>query len=33
MWNYIHYKAYLKEKEVTEYNGNESYIWNKMEVI
>lgn len=30
MWNYIHYKAYLNEKEKTEYNGNESYVWNKI---
>ncbi|EGR27785.1 MIR domain protein, partial [Ichthyophthirius multifiliis] len=31
MWNYIFYKAYLKFKQVTEYNGDESYIWSKIE--
>ena len=31
MWNYIFYKAYLKFKEVTEYNGDESYVWSKIE--
>jgi len=30
MWNYIFYKAYLVFKEETEYNGNETYIWNKI---
>jgi inositol 1,4,5-triphosphate receptor type 3 len=31
MWNYIFYKAYLKFKEVTEYNGDESYVFSKIE--
>lgn len=26
MWHYISYKAYLLDKEETEYNGNETYI-------
>ena len=30
MWNYVYYKAYLNFKEKTEYNGNESYIYNKI---
>ena len=30
MWNYVNYAAYLQEKEVTEYNGNESYIAEKI---
>ena len=30
MWNYIFYIAYLKDKEVTEYGGIESYIWGKL---
>jgi len=30
MWNYVFYKAYLEFKEDTEYNGNETYIWNKI---
>lgn len=32
MWNYIHYKAYLIKKENTEYNGNETHIWEKIEM-
>jgi len=31
MWNYVFYKAYLESKESTEYNGNESYIWSKIQ--
>jgi len=31
MWNYVFYKAYLRNKEKTEFNGNESYIFEKME--
>lgn len=31
MWNYVYYRAYLEFKETTEYNGDESYIRNKME--
>lgn len=31
MWNYIFYKAYLMFKEKTEYDGNESYIYDKIE--
>lgn len=31
MWNYIFYKAYLEHKDVTEYNGNESYIKQKID--
>mmetsp|Transcript_20239 Transcript_20239/g.17448 ORF Transcript_20239/g.17448 Transcript_20239/m.17448 type:complete len:85 (+) Transcript_20239:2051-2305(+) len=31
MWNYVFYKAYLDFKEVTEYNGDESYIFDKMQ--
>lgn len=30
MWNYIFYISYLKDKEVTEYNGIESYIHEKL---
>ncbi len=30
MWNYVYYKAYLEEKDETEYNGNESYIHEKL---
>lgn len=31
MWDYIYFKAYLQFKESTEYNGNESYIYDCME--
>jgi len=31
MWNYVYYKAYLNFKESTEYNGNESYIAEKIQ--
>jgi len=31
MWNYVFYKAYLKFKEPTEYDGNESYIADKIQ--
>lgn len=30
MWNYVFYKAYLLNKEKTELNGNESYIYEKI---
>ena len=30
MWNYVYYRAYLEYKERTEYNGNESYIADKL---
>ncbi|EGR33562.1 MIR domain protein [Ichthyophthirius multifiliis] len=29
-WNYIFYQAYLKQKQTTEFNGNESYIYKKI---
>lgn len=31
MWNYIFFDAYLKFKERTEYDGDESYISSKMD--
>ncbi len=33
MWNYIFYKAYLEFKDETEYNGNESFIYNKIQSL
>lgn len=30
MWNYIFYYAYLSDKETTDYNGNETYIYTKI---
>lgn len=30
MWNYVYYKAYLDYKDYTEFNGNESYIYEKL---
>ena len=30
MWNYIYYVAYIKFKEPTEYNGDETYISEKI---
>ena len=30
MWNYIYYIAYLNHKDENDYNGNESYISNKV---
>jgi inositol 1,4,5-triphosphate receptor type 1/inositol 1,4,5-triphosphate receptor type 3 len=30
MWNYIFYIAYLRDKEVTEYGGIESYVSDKI---
>ena len=30
MWNYVFYKVYLLDKDIVEYNGNETYIHNKM---
>ncbi|KAL4511687.1 hypothetical protein ABPG72_012532 [Tetrahymena utriculariae] len=31
MWNYIYYRAYLESKDNTEYNGDESYVINKIQ--
>lgn len=31
MWNYVYYRAYLEFKETTEYNGDESYVRDKIE--
>jgi len=31
MWDYVYYKAYLEFKDHTEFNGNESYIWSKIQ--
>ncbi|EGR30656.1 mir domain protein [Ichthyophthirius multifiliis] len=33
MWNYIYFKAYLKYKNQQQFNGNENYIWNKIEMF
>lgn len=30
MWNYIFYISYIRDKEVTEYTGIESYIYEKL---
>lgn len=30
MWNYIFYISYLRDKEVTEYNGIETHIHEKL---
>ena len=30
MWNYVFYIAYLRDKEVTEYTGIESYIAERL---
>ena len=30
MWNYLFYISYLRDKEVTEYTGIESYIAEKL---
>lgn len=30
MWSYVYYYAYLQFKEKTEYNGDESYIFDKI---
>ncbi|CAD8153241.1 unnamed protein product [Paramecium pentaurelia] len=32
MWNYIYYYAYLKHKDENDYNGNESYIKEKIDM-
>lgn len=32
MWNYIYYYAYLKHKDPNDYNGNESYVNEKIEI-
>ena len=32
MWNYIYYYAYLKHKDENDYNGNESYIKEKIDI-
>lgn len=31
MWNYVYFKAYLDHKQYIDYNGNESYIYDKLE--
>lgn len=31
MWNYVNFIAYLRAKEVTEYTGIESFIYEKLE--
>ena len=31
MWNYVYYRAYLEFKESTEYNGDESYVRDKID--
>lgn len=31
MWNYVYYRAYLEFKETTEYNGDESYVRDKID--
>lgn len=33
MWNYVFYFAYLKFKDPTEYDGNESFVCMKMEAL
>jgi len=30
MWNYVYYNAYLQYKDKTEYNGDESYVADKI---
>lgn len=30
MWNYVYFQAYLEFKDSTEYNGNESYVSEKL---
>lgn len=30
MWNYVYFQAYLEYKNPTEYNGNESYVSEKL---
>ena len=30
MWNYTYYRAFLEFKEESEYNGDESYIKDKI---
>lgn len=31
MWNYVYYRAYLEFKEPTEYNGDETYVRDKID--
>jgi inositol 1,4,5-triphosphate receptor type 1 len=31
MWNYIYFISHLQEKDETEFNGEESYVWDKLE--
>ena len=31
VWNYLYYIVYLKDKDKLEYNGTESYIFEKLE--
>ena len=31
MWNYVFLQAYLDFKEKTEFDGNESYLYNKIQ--
>lgn len=31
LWNYIYFKAYLQQKDRSSYDGNESYIFDKIE--
>lgn len=33
MWNYFFYISYIKDKEVTEYTGIESYIAEKIKIF
>ena len=30
MWNYVFFIAYLKDKDETEYTGNETYVFEKI---
>lgn len=33
MWNYIFYIVHLQTKDPTEFNGVESYVWNKLNTL
>lgn len=31
MWNYVFYRAYLEWKDPTEFDGNESFVFEKIQ--
>lgn len=33
MWNYIFYKAYIQHKNKIDYNGNETFVFKKLEAF